>query len=298
MKHRYSLAHLSALKLTPPQLIDAAAQAGCDYVGLRSNRVTSSELLFPLADDSRMMRKAKARLSSTGVGVFDIELAWIGPSQSARDFVPVLEVAAELGAHDIIGQVPDPDRGRAASQFAQLCVIAQTLGTFVNLEFPSWTETPGLAVQCPSCAKLTNPVLRFSSTCCTSRDPGPRWTFLRHFHDTGFVLRTCVMRLRRRQQRAMGSSMQPVASACFRGRVVSAWRRFWYACLMTFRIHSKFPAFHSLEYLMIRNTLASRSMRPDGTLMARRSLRTLSTLSVPSEVRLGSIRTSTRSWNR
>lgn len=144
MKHRYSLAHLSALMLTPPQLIEAAAQAGYDFVGLRINRVTPSEPLYPLADDSRMMRETKARLSGTGVGVLDIELARIGPGQSAREFLPVLDVAAELGAHDIIGQLPDPDRGRAAAQFAQLCDLAQPLGIFVNLEFPSWTDTPDL----------------------------------------------------------------------------------------------------------------------------------------------------------
>lgn len=145
MEHRYSLAHLSALMLPPPRLIEAAAQAGYDYVGLRINRVTSAEPLYPLADDARMMRETKARLGGTGIGVLDIELARIGPEQSARDFLPLLEVAAELGAQNVIGQLPDPDRSRAAEQFAQLCDLAQPLGVFVNLEFPSWTETPDLA---------------------------------------------------------------------------------------------------------------------------------------------------------
>lgn len=145
MKHRYSLAHLSALTLPPPEFIEVAAQAGYDYVGLRINRVTTAEPLYPLADDPHMLRETKARLSDTGVQVLDIELARIGPEQDARELLPLLEVAAELGAHDVIAQLPDADRDRAAEQFAQLCDLAKPLGIFANLEFPSWTETPNLA---------------------------------------------------------------------------------------------------------------------------------------------------------
>lgn len=145
MKHRYSLAHLSALMLPPPELIDVAAQAGYDYVGLRVNRVTSDEPLYALADDAQLMRRTRARLVATGVQVLDVELARIGPDQDASELLPLLEVAAELGAHDVIAQLPDPDRGRAADQFARLCDLAKPLGIFANLEFPSWTDTPNLA---------------------------------------------------------------------------------------------------------------------------------------------------------
>lgn len=144
MKHRYSVAHLSALMLPPLEFIEAAARAGYDYVGLRVNRVTTNEPLYRLIDDARLLRETKAHLSGTGVQVLDVELARIGPDQDARDLLPLLEVAAELGAHDVIGQLPDPDRSRAAEQFALLCDLARPLGIFVNLEFPSWTATPNL----------------------------------------------------------------------------------------------------------------------------------------------------------
>jgi sugar phosphate isomerase/epimerase len=145
MKHRYSLAHLTALMLPPPALIDVAAHGGYDYVGLRTNRVTPSEPLYALTDDAALMRETKARLRDTGVKVLDIELARIGPEQTAAEHLPLLEVAAELGARDVIGQLPDPDRGRAVAQFAALCDLARPFGVHVNLEFPSWTETPDLA---------------------------------------------------------------------------------------------------------------------------------------------------------
>lgn len=144
MRHKYSLGHLSALTLPPPMLVDTAARAGYEYVGLRVNRVTPDEALYDLANDPVMMRETKRRLAATGIGVLDVELARIGPDQHAREHLPLLEVAAELGAHDVIGQLPDADRHRAADEFGTLCDLAKPLGIFINLEFPWWTQTPDL----------------------------------------------------------------------------------------------------------------------------------------------------------
>src|SRR6185437_2201917 len=108
MKHRYSLAQLAALMLPPPALVDAAAKAGYDYVGLRANRVAADEPLYALTEDANLLRETKALL-------------------------PLLELAAELGAHDVIAQLPDPDRQRAIDQFGRLCDLARPLGVFANL---------------------------------------------------------------------------------------------------------------------------------------------------------------------
>jgi 4-hydroxyphenylpyruvate dioxygenase len=142
--HDYSLAHLTALNLAPPDLIDAAADAGYRYVGLRLTRVTPDEPHYPLATDPALMRQTKARLAATGVGVLDVELARIGPHDDPRDFLPILQAGAELGARHVITQLPDPDRERKTEHFAQLCDLARPLGLSIDLEFPSWTETPDL----------------------------------------------------------------------------------------------------------------------------------------------------------
>ena len=140
----YSLAHLTALSLSPPELVDAAANAGYRYVGLRLTRVTPIEPHYPLATDPALMRTTKVRLAATGIEVLDIELARIGPDENVRDFERVLEAGAELGARHVIAQLPDPDRTRKIDRFAQLCEMARPLGLTVDLEFPSWTETPDL----------------------------------------------------------------------------------------------------------------------------------------------------------
>jgi sugar phosphate isomerase/epimerase/4-hydroxyphenylpyruvate dioxygenase-like putative hemolysin len=142
--HEYSIAHLSALSLSPPELISAAADAGYDYVGLRLTRVTPDEPHYPLATDPALLRETKARLADTGVRVLDIELARIGPHDDPQAFRRYLEIGAELGARHVITQLPDANRDRKTEHFAQLCDLARPLGLTIDLEFPSWTETPDL----------------------------------------------------------------------------------------------------------------------------------------------------------
>ena len=140
----YSLAHLTALSLSPPELVDAAADAGYRYVGLRLTRVTAQEPHYPLATDAALMRTTKVRLAATGIEVLDVELARIGPNERLSDFQRILEAGAELGARHVITQLPDPDRNRKIDRFAELCEMARPLGLTIDLEFPSWTETPDL----------------------------------------------------------------------------------------------------------------------------------------------------------
>jgi len=145
MQHDYSLAHLTVLSLTPPRVVEVAARAGYRYVGLRLTRVTPAEPLYDLAHDRALMKETKARLADTGLEVLDVELFRMDPSLGAESFIPVLEATAELGARNIIAQLPDPDRNRATERFARLCDLAKPLGIDVSLEFPHWTETGNLA---------------------------------------------------------------------------------------------------------------------------------------------------------
>lgn len=144
MQHRYSLAHLTAMALPPVDLIEVAARTGYDYVGLRLSRVTPQEPLYPLITSRTAMKATKDKLAATGVKVWDIELARMDPSLDAQHFFPMLDATAELGAHHVICQLPDPDRVRATERFAALCDYAKPLGITVSLEFPWWTETGNL----------------------------------------------------------------------------------------------------------------------------------------------------------
>ena len=144
VRQDFSLAHLTALSLSPPELVDAAAEGGYRYVGLRLTRVTPQEPHYPLATDPALLRTTKLRLAATGIEVLDIELARISPDDDPRDLERFLDTGAELGARHVIAQLPDPDRNRKIDRFARLCEMARPRGLTVDLEFPSWTETPDL----------------------------------------------------------------------------------------------------------------------------------------------------------
>lgn len=144
-RHDYSLAHLTALSLSPPELVDAAAASGYRYGGLRMTKVTAQEPHYPLTYDPALMRATKTHLAATGIEVLDVELARFTSGDSPRDYLRFLEAGAELGARHVITQLPDADFARKTDRFAELCQLAAPLGLTIDLEFPSWTETPNLA---------------------------------------------------------------------------------------------------------------------------------------------------------
>ncbi|WP_136810653.1 sugar phosphate isomerase/epimerase family protein [Desulfosediminicola flagellatus] len=144
MAQQYSLAHLTALSCSPPELIRIAAKAGYDFVSLRMTAVTTDEPFYPLITDRNLMAETKSTLVDTGMAVLDIELARLDAETEPEEYEKVMERGAELGARSIIAQLPDPDRERATERFARLCDLAQQFNLSVDLEFPSWTETPDL----------------------------------------------------------------------------------------------------------------------------------------------------------
>ena len=144
MGPQFSLAHLTVLGTTPLELIDIAAEAGYDYASVRTTPVTPGEPVTPLANDPAMARQVVRRLADTGLQILDVELARLGPDDEPDQFLPVLEVAAAVGARHVIGQLADPDRSRAADRFGRLCHLAAGFGLTVELEFPSWTQVGDL----------------------------------------------------------------------------------------------------------------------------------------------------------
>jgi len=144
MGFQYSLAHLSVLGLSPPEMVKVAARAGYEFVSLRMTPVTPTERTYPLMDDPAMMRETKALLADTGLKVLDIELARLGTDKTPEDFTAFLEAGAELGAKHVICQLPNPNRHRAVEHFAKLCDMAKSVELTIDLEFPTWTETPDL----------------------------------------------------------------------------------------------------------------------------------------------------------
>ena len=139
-----SLAALTVLEVSPPEMVEIAARAGYSHVGLRLIPATPEEYHFPLVADADLRAQTAKRLRDTGIKVADIEILRLKPETIVSDFARVLEVGAEFGATEVLVAGNDPDEARLTDNFAALCDLAAPLGLFPHLEFMPWTNASDL----------------------------------------------------------------------------------------------------------------------------------------------------------
>lgn len=135
-----SLAALTVLELTPPEMVDCAAEAGFSHVGLRLIPATPNEPQHEMVGDTPLVRETLRRLADTGVKVSDIEILRLKPETRVIDLLPVLETGARLGASDVLVAGNDPDPARLADNFGRLCDLAAPFGLAINMEPMPWTD--------------------------------------------------------------------------------------------------------------------------------------------------------------
>lgn len=138
MSRQFALAALTAIELTPPELVSAAARNGYDAVGLRLNPFRAGELQHPMFNNSPMLRETEARLHDTGLGVLDIEVMRLSAGQDVQGLLPVLETGHRLGAKFALTLIDIADLSLAAAKYAELCTLAAPLGITCVLEFAVW----------------------------------------------------------------------------------------------------------------------------------------------------------------
>jgi sugar phosphate isomerase/epimerase len=135
-----SLAHLSVLELTPPEVVSCAAAAGFDACNLRLSPAREGEQQHPMIGDTPMLRETLRRLNDTGLKVLDIEVVWLKPDTVAVGYEGVFATAARLEAKHMIVAGGDPSLDRAAANFAAVCETARPYGLTMVLEFMIWSE--------------------------------------------------------------------------------------------------------------------------------------------------------------
>ncbi|MFX1766844.1 sugar phosphate isomerase/epimerase [Paraburkholderia sp. A1RI-2L] len=135
-----SLSALTVLELSPPQMVQCAADAGYDYVGLRLLPATDHEVRHEIIGDTPLRRETLAVLKDTGVRVLDVEILRLKPDTDLNSYKPMLETAAELGARYVLVAGNDPDEKRTIDRLGQLCDLAAPLGLAPSLEPMPWTD--------------------------------------------------------------------------------------------------------------------------------------------------------------
>lgn len=162
MKALTSLAHLTVLHASPPELIRLAAGAGYDAVGVRMNQVTPNEQVWPLITDPAFLQQTMDAMEETGVRILDVELVKLTPGFHAPAFEPMLATAASLGAKHVLTQAHDPVFDRVVVNYAAFCDLAASYGLTSDVEFLTWTEMRDLDIT----ARLLRAVDRPNSGLC------------------------------------------------------------------------------------------------------------------------------------
>jgi sugar phosphate isomerase/epimerase len=124
----------------------AAARAGYDYASPRLIYMgLPGEPNYALAENPQMLRQTKAALAATGLKVHDIELARIKAGVEPRQYLPAIEIGAELGARAVLSSIWTSDRAFYFDKFAELCDLAKPFGMTVDLEYVPIASVTNLA---------------------------------------------------------------------------------------------------------------------------------------------------------
>jgi sugar phosphate isomerase/epimerase len=139
-----SLAALTVLELTPPEMVDCAAEACFSHVGIRLLPATPTEPHYDIVGDTPLLRDVERRLADTGVKVLDVEIFRLKPDTRVGDYEAAIATAARLGASELLIAGNDPDESRLIDSFAAFCDLAGSYGLGADLEFMPWTDAKDL----------------------------------------------------------------------------------------------------------------------------------------------------------
>lgn len=145
MPRLLSVAPLTLIELSPPEMVAACAAAGFDRVDLRLKPATPSDVEHPMFGDTPMMRETGRRLADTGLRVAGVEIIRLRGDIDVGGYLPLFEAGQRLGASRLKVVVDDPDEAAITARFAEVCERAAPFGLAVDLEFLPWSGVRDLA---------------------------------------------------------------------------------------------------------------------------------------------------------
>lgn len=156
---KLSLAALTVLELSPPDMIDCAQQAGYDCVGLRLIPATPTERAYDFRGDTPVRRECLARLKDVDVVVEDIEILRITPQVDVKSFEAIFETGKLLGAKSALVAADDKDESRLSDHLEQLAELSAQYGILPHIEFMPWLSIASLKDAITLVNKINHPNL-------------------------------------------------------------------------------------------------------------------------------------------
>ena len=131
VRRKISLAAGIMPEATSAQLIECAAASDFDFGGMWAERETWTPATT---------RAIRQQAREAGVDLLDLEVAWIMPGAPDPWLTTLVDIAAELGARNLLCVSSDPDIAATTAKFQTLVDAAKGTGVRVNLEFGIFTE--------------------------------------------------------------------------------------------------------------------------------------------------------------
>lgn len=134
---RLSLDHITAVDATPIELVDLAAQNGCDGVCmfLQPMSVLPHMPQFDILGDPVYRKQLRTSLVESGISLDLVYPFTISTRSSVQNFEKALDIAAYLGARFVNVLIYDRDVIRRSARFSEFCALAAAFGLGVVVEF-------------------------------------------------------------------------------------------------------------------------------------------------------------------
>ena len=107
---------------------------------------------YGLARNKELLKQVKTAISATGVKINDTENARIADGVNVKEYLPELEITAELGIRHMLTNIWTDDNNYVVESFSQLCEMAEPLGITVNIEIVTWASVRNI----PQCMNIIN----------------------------------------------------------------------------------------------------------------------------------------------
>lgn len=120
---------------TPAQLIECAAASDFDFGGMWIEKDSWTPATT---------RAIRQQARDAEVQLLDCEVAWIMPGAPDPWLTELVDIAAELGARNLLCVSSDPDMAATTAKFQAMVDRAKGTGVRVNLEFGIFTEVKSI----------------------------------------------------------------------------------------------------------------------------------------------------------